>query len=397
MGIKNFNTLIKQFCPNAKFVLPITAFKNKRIAIDSSLWMRANMYTAREIVINRTTTGNVSTTEITREWLILALNFINKWISFQITPIFVFDGKPPDEKREELELRAAKDIAQLSKIKNLQDSLKNLTTMTQSLEEDTEDLSNNNFNIMNEFKKEFPKYTKISSDDHKTFVTVLESINVKCVKAKNEAEQLCSMLYREGKVAGVYSKDTDNLVYGCNLLMTKFSKPVNNIPMLECIRLDKILEGTKLSFKEFVDLCIMAGCDNNKNMPGYAMINSYKLLLQHRSIDNLPAKHPVSILNHIRCRELFQYVHYKELIQNVEFEESVDMVDDILFKMNKNIPITAKSVLDNLWLANQLSRLTSVYNLLEPSEDGYVEINSTKLNTDCLFPRKRLVLNVVNV
>ena len=306
MGIENINKLIKRHCPDALITLPITALSGKRVAIDTSLWMRANMRTARKIVIERleSPTDEINSAEITREWMLLATNFAAKWIEYQVGPIFILDGAPPIEKNDVVASRKAKDIALLSTIESLYQQL------------------SENPAIFPEFKREFSKYTCISKENYEIFITIMKRIGIPCIQAKSEAEHLCSMLYRDGKVAGIFSTDTDILAYGGGLLITKFSKSRTKtadgttIPCLNCVRIDKVLEGLKLTYSEFIDLCIMSGCDYNKHMPGYACIKSYKLINQHKSIDKLPRHLPVPILNHVRCRELFSYVKYPDLISH---------------------------------------------------------------------------------
>ena len=87
MGIKNLNNLIAEFTNvDPKNQNHLANFKNKTFAIDANLFIYKFLYS----------NGNH----------INGLFFmINKLSKFKITPIFIFDGNPPEEKKNTLENR----------------------------------------------------------------------------------------------------------------------------------------------------------------------------------------------------------------------------------------------------------------------------------------------------
>jgi flap endonuclease-1 len=401
MGVKNITKLFSRHCKDANCKVPITDLAGKRVAIDASLWMRANMQTARKIVANRTDVLNhnrqnedmidnkkynffqsYNPAEITREWMLLAFKFVLKWGKCNVTPIWVFDGNPPPEKTSELSRRKSKDEGILAKIEALYTQLQT------------------DHSLVEDYKKEFKNYTRINEGDFAIFKTIMRGLGVPCIQGNCEAEKLCSMLYRDGKVAAVYSKDSDNLAFKCGLLITGFGKDgASKVPTMDCVKLDKILEGLKLTHAEFIDLCIMCGCDYNKNMPGYASINSYKLLLQHRSIDNLPRHLNVEILNHHKSRELFAYVNHAELIvydtenfgdSNTDFKNS-DNVKSCMFNFNVNSLINARLYLDMVGLGSFIAEIRHVYHNLSEAEDSVPLDDKPSVPT-----KKRLTLNIIS-
>src|SRR5690606_5555128 len=107
MTIKGLNDLKKKYSPNSSLKIPIKDFYGKRIAIDANLWMKKNMSVIRSKIIDRTDfqTSDLNTNLIIKEWFIAAINFIKKWLSNNITPIFVFDGKPREQKLETIKQR----------------------------------------------------------------------------------------------------------------------------------------------------------------------------------------------------------------------------------------------------------------------------------------------------
>ena len=67
------------------------------------------------------------------------------------------------------------------------------------------------------------------------------------------------------------------------------------------------MESLGLTEEQFIDFCIMCGCDYNKNIPKVGPANSYTLIKEHKSIDNLPPKYDKTILKVEACRRLLSH------------------------------------------------------------------------------------------
>jgi 5'-3' exonuclease len=294
----------------------------------------------------------------------MALNFITKWLTYNITPIFVFDGKnKPSEKTDTISQRYEDRMSTRKKIDDSYQELRD--TGRTSIEELRKNLGNHNH---------------ITHEEFELFKTILRGIGIPVIQAAGEAEKLCTSLCREEKVAAVFSEDTDNLVYGCPLMITGFSGKFQ----LNCVRIDKVLQGLKMTYSTFIDLCIMSGCDYNANMPGYAIFNSYKLLLQYNSIDNLPSHLDISCLLHNRCREIFSYV------------ASVNLMKDPTepLNLNKNTINELRDYLDTVGVSGQIPKLIKIYEKFESSNDGLIDnLNLTRVT----LPPKYLKLNIIGV
>lgn len=402
MGINRFNEIGKKHAPNAYCTIPITWLSGKRIAIDGNNWMYRNMNTARKRIINKTNLalGEPDQNAIRREWFLIAINFITGWLSHNITPVFVFDGQHPPEKDATKAQRKNSRIAAKNKIDSLYEQLNG-------------DVLDQRPNIINELRKALRNYTFIPYEDFEMFKMVIKGIGVPCLQAKGDGEHLCSTLCIEGKVAGVFSADVDNLVFGCPLLITGFSDACTydeygfKIDHLDCVRLDLLLTGLGLSHNTFVDFCIMSGCDFNTNMPGYAIGRSYKLIQQYGSIDNLPRTCDITCLKHVRCREIFKYVPSEQLIvthNNVNEPEDPDdlacefvpsITDNNPLNINKYAIATARDYLDMAGVSGQMERLITVYNSMSPAQDGHVEQLNLPSAPKYVPPVRRLKLNIV--
>ena len=79
MGIKNLNTLIESNSQNGINKRHLSSFSGKVLAIDTNVYLYKYLYGKSNHIDGM-------------------FFMINKFKKFGITPIFILDGKPPDEK-----------------------------------------------------------------------------------------------------------------------------------------------------------------------------------------------------------------------------------------------------------------------------------------------------------
>ena len=379
MGIKGVNKKAEECAPDAFFTMMITLLSGLRIAIDGNNWMYTNRATARKRVINKTdiALGQPDEHEIRREWFLMAINFVIGWLSHDITPVFCFDGKAPVEKDGTKAERQASRTAAKEKIDSFYEQLKG-------------DVLAQPVDIMKQLRTSLLNYNFIPYEDFELFKMIIKGIGVPTLQARGDGEHLCSALCVDGKVAAVFSTDTDNLVYGCPLLITGFSTQSSydengfKVQHLDCVRLDRMLTGLKLKHEQFVDFCIMCGCDFNTNMPQCAVGRSYPLIQQYGSIDNLPPKYDTKCLNHHRCREIFKYVPNEELIVHAPVipDEPTEEIYDFPvlpeeavnpLNINKRAIATARDYLEMVGVSGQIERIILAYNNAVVGKDGHVQ------------------------
>lgn len=366
MGVPGLAKLIQRHAPDAFITLPITSFAGKRLAIDAYLWMHANMATARKKVISRTDFAREEpdVQQVRKEWINAGVTFAMTLVHHQVTPVFVFDGKDKPGKEGTQQERHDKHLAARAKIDSLYTSIReNGQTPV----------------VLDELRKELINYNRVTYEDVEMFKTVIHGIGIPCVQANGDGEQVCSMLCLEGRVAGVFSTDMDNLAYGCPLLLRGFSDKQsydsygNKVPAFDCIRMDKILHGMGIPYRVFVDLCIMAGCDFNTNMPGIAAIKSFKLLQDYGSIDNLPRNFNTDCLKYAMCREIFAHVPSSDIIINDDISDSDEITQHDPLNINKQAIHNAREYLDMTGLGQQINVVITCYNNLQEPTDGLVE------------------------
>ena len=296
MGITGLNKFLKCKSPRAFTTMPLSDFSDKCIAVDANLWLHSNMIVARKKVLSQMNVLEEPEPEVLRFKLYESLlEFIIKFLNYRITPVFVFDGPHPIEKEQTQISRKNKNKIQLQKIINLKQQ---------------ENVSRA------ELFQAFCNYNSTTFSDIEGARELLTSIGIPCLSATGDGEYLCSMLCHEQIVAGVFSADTDNFAHGCPLLITDFSKNMNySMRYFNVVRMDYILQDLNITLAQFVDMCIMIGCDHNDGLKGVGPITAYKLVRKHWSIDTLPKNYDISNLNHVRCRELFAVVLAREVSQ----------------------------------------------------------------------------------
>jgi len=342
MGIKNLNKFIKKYANLSIQEIPLEEFQNKKVAIDTNLWLAANI----NIISNNElkNTNFINCDEINKDIILNKLSvalvyFIIKWLKYKIIPIFIFDGKSIEMKKETIDKRRKIKIEKKEKITLLKSKLK---------DSNIEDLEENAKNL----EKEHKNYCEMNSSYFELIYNILDIIRIPYFFSKNcDAEKLCSMLCIEQIVHGVYSKDTDNLVYLCPILIRNFVKNVENKDIIECVIFDKILEESKFTKDQFIDFCILCGTDYNNNIPKYGIKRNYDLLNKHKSFNNFKENTNINLncLNYEKCKEIFTY-HSSNLLTDYDTESLRN------FKFTKN---------ENLYSLIQFKISTSIINTLQ--------------------------------
>ena len=228
MGIKDLNKIVRSYCKKSTKIISLKELSGKTIVIDISIYLYRF---AKE------------NTLIENIFLMISI-----FHYYHITPIFVFDGKPPIEKRDLL----------IQRIKDKKAAEKEYNVLKEKL------------NIINDFqekkeislhldvlKKQFVSITKDQIDKVKELII---SYGASYLEATGEADELCAMLVLKNNVWACLSEDTDMFVYGCSRVLRYFSL-VNHTCVL--YDMEKILLDLSLNQKQFRQLCILSGTDYN--------------------------------------------------------------------------------------------------------------------------------------
>ena len=164
---------------------------------------------------------------------------------------------------------------------------------------------------MEEVNKALKKVTQITPEMIEDVKEMLIYLGVPVIEAPSEAEAQCAELVKAGKAFAVASEDMDALVFGANILLRGFN--YKKEPIIE-INLNEILSLLDFTHEEFIDLCILLGCDYSKTISGIGAVRAYKLIKQCSKIELVleflesceKKKHRVpDEFNYIEARKLF--------------------------------------------------------------------------------------------
>lgn len=192
------------------------------------------------------------------------LNRTVRLLEAGIKPVFVFDGEPPDLKKRELAKRSLRR----------DDASEDLNRAIEVGDEDS----------IEKFSKRTVKITKKHNDDCKK---LLRLMGVPVVEAPGEAEAQCASLCKNHKAYAVASEDMDSLTFGS----LRFLRHITDLsfkrsPVTE-FEVPKVLEELGLTMDQFIDLCILSGCDYCENIKGIGGQRALKLIRQHGCIEEV--------------------------------------------------------------------------------------------------------------
>ena len=92
----------------------------------------------------------------------------------------------------------------------------------------------------------------------------------------------CAYLSKNNIVDAIASEDMDLLTFGTKILL----RNINKKDIVE-IKLENILLECEITQDQFIDLCILMGCDYCPTIDGIGMHTAYKLIKQHGTIENI--------------------------------------------------------------------------------------------------------------
>jgi len=168
--------------------------------------------------------------------------------SYIITPIFIFDGKPPIEKHELLiKRKILKETAEHDYWK-LHDKLN--TPLTE-LERTT---------IMKEMDNLKHAFIRIKPEDNLKIKALMDAYGVIYYDAPGEADEMCAHFVNSGKAWGCVSDDMDMFLHGCPYIIRNLS--LNNKTVFIYDR-NEILTELGMTNKQFCEALVLSGTDYN--------------------------------------------------------------------------------------------------------------------------------------
>ena len=291
MGIKRLNKYLLEtdnaifrhnnldsFCKfiNKKNNNPIN--KTVILAVDTSLYLYKYMYSYPDFLIG------------------FALQ-ISRFLSYNILPLYVFEGTPPIEKNEVIKMRNDKKKKIKEKIDILEKELAEI----------------NNYNKKLQINKEIKRLNKqmihVSKEDIENLKSLFDKFNIQYITAVGEADSMCSYLSQNNLIDACLSDDMDILVSGCSDMIKFTSGEIIHY------NLEHILEELDISYNRFVQMCVVFGCDYVKPVPKLDNKLIYKFIKDGKDLQFI-----ITYINQNYIKNKIEYLK----------TENPDLTDEVL-------------------------------------------------------------------
>ena len=231
MGIKHLNRFLREEAQDCIKFISLAELSGKKIAIDISIYMYK--YASEGTLL---------------ENMYLMLSTLRY---YEIVPVFIFDGKPPPEKKELLQKRKEDKQEAEKEYNQLKKQLENKTIDDVEKQEVV-----NNMDIL---KKKFIHIGKNEIDSVKRLI---RAYGATYYDAPGEADELCALLVIKNKVWACLSEDMDMFVYGCNRVLRYLSLLNKTVVLYDT---KDILNSLGITQKELREICVISGTDYNYN------------------------------------------------------------------------------------------------------------------------------------
>ena len=190
------------------------------------------------------------------------VGLFNRTISFLshgIKPIWVFDGKPPEMKKGELKRRH--DLKVVAEDKK-----------GEALEEGK----------LVEAKMMAGRSIKVTPEMTADAKKIIRLMGLPLIEAASEAEAQCAVFCKAGKAYAVATEDMDALTFGAPILIRGFNSKKEPISQ---INLDTVLTEFNMTMSQFIDLCILCGCDYTQHIEGIGPVKAFKFIQEYKTLE----------------------------------------------------------------------------------------------------------------
>lgn len=259
MGIKGLTKLLGDHAPGAIKDVELKSLFGRKVAIDASMSIYQFLVAVRQA-------GGDSLTNDAGDVTSHLSGLFHRTVRLMemgIKPVYVFDGAPPEMKSGELQKRTeAKAAAKAAAAKAVEEG---------------------NAELAEKYTRRVNSVTPAMTADCKT---LLRAMGVPAVEAPCEAEAQCAAMAKAGLVYAMASEDMDSLTFGTPILIRQMwagaragadKKGVK--PMT--FNLEAALSGLDMTMDQFVDVCILCGCDYTDSIKGIGPTKALALVRKY--------------------------------------------------------------------------------------------------------------------
>mmetsp|Transcript_36891 Transcript_36891/g.41201 ORF Transcript_36891/g.41201 Transcript_36891/m.41201 type:complete len:433 (-) Transcript_36891:869-2167(-) len=266
MGIKGLAKLLSDEAPDCIREVDFKSLHGRKVAIDASMAIYQFLIAVRSGGPNQQAVMLTNSDGETTSHIQGLFNRTNRFLTEGMKPVFVFDGKAPSMKSGELAKRREKR-------KKAEEELKKA-------------VDDENVEEMDKHSKRLARAGRKENEDCKR---LLQLMGVPVIVAPMEAEAECAALCKAGLVYATGTEDMDALTFATPILIRKltFANQTAKGAKIQQMNYKKAIEGLNLTHEQFVDLCILLGCDYCDTIRGIGPKTALKLIRQHGSIEKI--------------------------------------------------------------------------------------------------------------
>ncbi|KAF8206535.1 PIN domain-like protein [Mycena galopus ATCC 62051] len=254
MGIKGLTALLSEHAPGAIKEHEIKTLFGRKVAIDASMSIYQFLIAVRQKDGEMLTNDAGETTSHLMGFFYRTIRIVENGIK----PAYVFDGKPPEMKKGVLSKRYEKR----AEAKEEGEEAKEVGTVEE----------------MDKFSRRTVKVTREHNEECRR---LLKLMGIPVIVAPSEAEAQCAELARGGKVYAAGSEDMDTLTFSAPILFRHLTFSEAKKQPISEINLKAALEGLDMEMSQFIDLCILLGCDYLEPIRGVGPKSALKLIREH--------------------------------------------------------------------------------------------------------------------
>mmetsp|Transcript_19185 Transcript_19185/g.55834 ORF Transcript_19185/g.55834 Transcript_19185/m.55834 type:complete len:455 (-) Transcript_19185:211-1575(-) len=264
MGIKGLAKLLSDEAPECIKEVPLSSLQGRKVAIDASMAIYQFLIAVRS---GNPNTAAAMLTNADGETTSHVQGMFNRTIRFLtegIRPAFVFDGKPPQFKSGELLKRREKRDKARAALKN------------------AEEVGN-----VEEQDRQSKRLVRAGTKENDDCKKLLRLMGVPVIEAPCEAEAQAAALARSGAVYATGTEDMDALTFRTPVLLRKMTFANASKSDVQTMEYAKAIEGLELTHDQFVDMCILLGCDYCDTIRGIGPKTALKLIREHENIEGV--------------------------------------------------------------------------------------------------------------
>lgn len=289
MGIKGLMKFLQDAAPKAiKEVSGPEAFTGRVLAVDASMCLYQFLIMIREGQSggygNLTNEAGAVTSHIQG-----LLSRTIRMMEAGIKPVYVFDGKPPELKMAEIAARREK-------------AKENEKALQEAKDEGDEE----------KIAKMAGRTVRVTKEQNEQAKQLLHLMGLPTVDAPSEAEACCAGLAKAGKVYAAVTEDADCLTFGTPILIRNLLAAESQKRTILEVNLATALEQLNCTMDQFIDFCILSGCDYCETIRNVGPSTAIRMLMQHGTIEKVlenldPEKSPIpGRFPYQEAREFFQ-------------------------------------------------------------------------------------------